>query len=351
MKIKRCKENPIVRPGLFPWRNVSVFNPGAIVEDGKFYLYERAAGSLRPFLTSIGLLVSEDGVHFSHAVDEPVLTASMAGYPDGSVQDARVVKIDGLYYMCYALQPHPMDCWPTGQGVPDYYTQAYPGWQECAWSMITQSGIAISEDLVHFRHLCFVTPREIDDRDVVLFPEKVGGRFALLRRPICRPSVSNEQDRPSIWISYSEDLQTWTPPKVVARPEFAWEGGKIGAAATPIRTKHGWLLLYHGVDESSVYRVGAMLLHADEPERVIARTPNFIMEPEEYYEQFGLVIPNVIFPTGNVVKDGILYIYYGCADTAIGLATVPLQELLEHLLENPVSLRGEPAATSVGRYR
>jgi len=349
MKIKRCEENPIVRPGLFPWRNISVFNPGAIVEDGKFYLFERAAGSLRPFVTSIGLLVSDDGVHFGHAVDEPVFTAAMAGYPDGSVQDARVVKIDGLYYMCFALQPHPMDCWPTGQGVPDYYTQSYPGWQECAWSMITQSGIAVSEDLIHFRHLGFVTPREIDDRDVVLFPEKIAGKFALLRRPICHPNVSSEQDRPSIWISYSQDLQSWTPPQIVARPAYGWEGGKIGAAATPIRTEYGWLLLYHGVDQDSVYRVGAMLLDLLEPERVLARTPNFIMEPEEYYEQFGLVIPNVIFPTGNVVKDGVLYVYYGCADTAIGLATVPLRELLEHLLENPVSGPGSQDPTCVAR--
>jgi len=347
MNIQRCEENPIVRPGLFAWRNVSVFNPGAIVEDGKFYLYERAAGSLRPFLTSIGLLVSDDGVHFSHLVEDPVFTSAMAGYPDGSVQDARVVKIDGLYYMCYALQPHPMDCWPTGQGVPDYYTQAYPGWKDCAWSMITQSGIAVSADLVHFRHLSFVTPKDIDDRDVVLFPEKIGGKFALLRRPICRQPGASDWDRPSIWISYSEDLETWTPPRLVAKPAYAWEGGKIGAAATPIRTEHGWLLLYHGVDEESVYRVGAMLLDLADPERVIARPKDFIMEPQEYYERFGLVIPNVVFPTGNVVKDGLLYIYYGCADTAISLATVPLQDLLDHVLGNRISC-GTPQPESCG---
>ncbi len=331
MKIERCKENPIVRPGLFPWRKASVFNPGAIFEDGKFYLFERAAGSLRPFLTSIGLLVSQDGVHFKHLQSEPVFTSAMAGQPEGSVQDARVVKIDGVYYLCYAMQAHPMDCWPTGHGVPDYYTEDYPGWHECAWPMITQSGIAVSKDLVHFRHLCFVTPPEIDDRDVILFPERIGGKFALLRRPICRGGGSRE--RPSIWISYSEDLREWTPPRLVAKPAHAWEGGKIGAAATPIRTEQGWLLLYHGVDRDSVYRVGAVLLDLADPERVIGRTRNFIMEPEEYYERHGLVIPNVVFPTGNVEKDGLLYIYYGCADTAIGLATVPLDELVEHVLE------------------
>jgi predicted GH43/DUF377 family glycosyl hydrolase len=81
-----------------------------------------------------------------------------------------------------------------------------------------------------------------------------------------------------------------------------------------------------------IYRLGAMLLDPADPRRVIARAPDFIMEPEAYYEKFGLFVPNVIFPTGAVVKDGLLWIYYGCCDTAIGLATVPLEELVEFIL-------------------
>ena len=331
IKIKRCPENPIVRPGLYPWWRVSVFNPGAILECGKFYLYERAAGSLRPFQTSIGLLVSDDGIHFTHASIEPVFTGAMAGYPKGSVQDARIVKIGGLYYLCYAMQPYQMDCRPTGRGAPDYYTHDYPEWSECAWPMITRSGIAVSRDLINFEHVCFVTPSEIDDRDVILFPQKIKGRYALLRRPIRQARPEAGPHGPSIWISYSDDLQEWTEPRLVARPESAWEGGKIGAAAPPVKTERGWLLLYHGVDQDSVYRVGAMLLDLNDPAKVVARTKRYIMEPEEYYEKFGLVIPNVIFPTGNVVKDGILHIYYGCADTSIGLATVPVEELMEYI--------------------
>ena len=113
---------------------------------------------------------------------------------------------------------------------------------------------------------------------------------------------------------------------------YEWEGTKIGAAGSPIKTEKGWLLLYHGVDKKSIYRVGALMLDLDNPQKVIARTKNFIMEPETYYERFGLVIPNVVFPTANVVKDGLLYIYYGCCDTCIALATVPLDELVEHTM-------------------
>ncbi len=137
---------------------------------------------------------------------------------------------------------------------------------------------------------------------------------------------------PGIWISYSEDLLKWSEPELVAVAEnFEWEGTKIGAAATPIRTEKGWLVLYHGVDANSIYRVGAMLLDPEDPRKVTARTKLPVMEPEEYYEKYGLVIPNTVFPTANIIKDGLLYIYYGCCDTCIALATVPVEELLNFL--------------------
>jgi predicted GH43/DUF377 family glycosyl hydrolase len=334
MQWVRCKENPIVTPGGFEWRKVAVFNPGVILVNGKFHMYERAAGSLRPFKTCIGLLESGDGIHFTHVKSEPVFTGDMAGYPDGSVQDARVVEIDGAYYMTYAIQPHLMDCYPDGRGVPEYRTDRYPGWKERREPMMTQSGIAVSGDAVRFRHLGFNTPEDIDDRDNVLFPEKIGGRFAMLRRPAAGARERYGIEEYAICISYSDDLLEWTDPKAVAKGRSAWEGGKIGAAGPPIRTDRGWLLLYHGVDAGAVYRVGAMMLDPENPERVIARTRNFIMEPETYYEKHGLVIPNVVFPTGGVVRDGMLYMYYGCADTAIGLATAPLDLMVGHVFSD-----------------
>ena len=103
------------------------------------------------------------------------------------------------------------------------------------------------------------------------------------------------------------------------------------------QSTHGWLVLYHGVENTNpatrrvVYRLGAMLLDLKDPTKVLARARNFIMEPEAYYEKFGLFIPNVIFPTGCVVKDGLLWIYYGCCDISIGLATVPLEQLVNHI--------------------
>ena len=335
MVIKRCSKNRIVVPGLPDYRRVSVFNPGVIYDNGEFLMYERAAGSLRPFKTSIGLLKSKDGINFTLALDKPVFTGDMLGFPDGSVEDARVVKIDNVFYMCYALQPYAFDCWPTGIAVPDYYPEHYPQWKENnAEPMITRSGIAVSEDGIQYKQLCYTTPPEIDDRDNALFPEKINGKFAIVRRPMQYVGKKYGTDNPGIWISFSEDLQTWSEPELLATAQNpSWEGLKIGAAASPVKTEKGWLLFYHGVDSKSVYRVGAMLLDLNDPRKVIARSKNPIMQPEEYYERFGLVINNTIFPTANLVHNGELYIYYGCCDTSISLATVPINDILDYILD------------------
>lgn len=342
LKIRRCPENPIVWPGKYAWRMSNAYNPGVIYDEGRFWMYERASGSLRPHQCQIGLLCSEDGVHFEHVLDQPVFTPEMAGNARGSVQDPRVVKIEDTFYMTYAFRRYAWNISPTGLGVPDAAQADFPGFDPATDKNQTRSGIAVSKDRIHWEHLCWATPADIDDRDVILFPERIRGRYALLRRPIVfvDTSTAHGEAQPCIRISFSSDLQTWTEPEVVARPEFAWEDNRIGGSTPPVRTEAGWLVLYHGVQNVHpptrrvIYRLGAMLVDLEDPTKLIARAPNFIMEPEAYYERFGLFIPNVIFPTANVVRDGLLCIYYGVCDTAIALATVPLDALVRHILDS-----------------
>jgi predicted GH43/DUF377 family glycosyl hydrolase len=339
LKIERCPENPIVWPGKWAWRMSNTYNPAVIFEDGRFYLYERTAGSLRPHHCYVGLLESEDGIHFRHVLEKPVLTPEMIGYPYGSVQDPRVARIDDTYYMTFAFRRFAWNISPTGLGVPEAGQAQFPGFDPSVDKNQTRSGIAVSKDRLHWEFFGWATPDDIDDRDVILFPEKIDGRFALLRRPIgyVDTDTGHSEEHPSIRLSYSTDLKTWTEPQVIIRPQFKWEDNRIGGSTPPVRTERGWLVLYHGVENTDpatrrvVYRLGAMLLDLHDPTKVLARARDFIMEPEAYYEKFGLFIPNVIFPTGCVVRDDLLWIYYGCCDTSIGLATVPLDELVEHI--------------------
>ena len=252
----------------------------------RFYMYERAAGQLRPFHCYVGMLDSDDGVHFTHVSDQPVFTPEMAGSVYGSVQDPRVAKIEGRYYMTYAFRPYAWNSNPTGVGVPHSTEPTFPGFSGKPEENMTRSGIAVSDDRVHWRHLCWATPQEIDDRDVILFPEKINGRFALLRRPLQFVGPQYGTDYPSIWICFSEDLEHWSEPQLVIKPEFAWEDNRIGGASPPIRTEQGWLVLYHGVENVApdirrvCYRLGAIMLDLDDPTKVIARPDHFLMEPE-----------------------------------------------------------------------
>ena len=334
----RCPENPIVVPGRYGWRRAVVFNPGVIYDDGRFTMYERAAGGLRPFHCTIGMLESADGVRFRHVTDQPVFTPEMAGSKYGSVQDPRVVRIDETYYMTYAYRPYAWNSHPTGLGVPESFEAPFPGFSGRAEENQTRSGIAVSTDRRHWRHLCWPTPAELDDRDVILFPEKIAGRFALLRRPAQFVGPAHGTDRPGIWISFSDDLLSWTRPVLIARPEQPWENSRIGGSTPPIRTGEGWLVFYHGVEDEYpphrrvVYRLGAMMLDLVDPTKVLARTPEPLMAPAEYYERFGLYIPNVIFPTAAVVTDGLIHLYYGVCDTAIALATAPLDAVVARVL-------------------
>jgi predicted GH43/DUF377 family glycosyl hydrolase len=332
-RFKRHAGNPIVIPGLYAWRRVAVFNPAVIFEDGGFYMFERACSSLDPLKCQVGLLRSDDGFRFRHVCERPVVAPEQFDAPQGTIEDPRVVKIEGRFHMTFVFRRWAATCRPNGIGVARY--AEHPDVPQGTLNNY-QSGIAVSDDMLRWESLGLITPPEIHDRDNVLFPDKIGGRYVMLRRPNDYIGPKYGCARPSIWISFSEDLKRWTEPVLVATPRQEWEAAKIGAASPPIRTDAGWLTLYHGVDQRSAYRVGVMLLDLAHPEKVLARSPEYLMGSEAYYEKVGLIIPNVIFPTANVVKEGVLYLYYGCCDTCISAATVSVGELLDYVRRFPV---------------
>jgi predicted GH43/DUF377 family glycosyl hydrolase len=181
--------------------------------------------------------------------------------------------------------------------------------------------IARSTNLITWERVGYVVTRE-DNKDHVLFPRKINGRYTLFHRR-----------RPQVWLAYSEDLVHWPAedmaPVYGPRTENRWDNNSVGSNGVPIETPHGWLVLNHAYDENHVYRLGVILLDLEDPTKVIHRPTEPIFWPEELWELRGDV-PNVVFSCANPVVDGSVYVFYGGADHVVGLATCRLDELVEY---------------------
>jgi len=334
--LRRASVRPVLEPRPDGWDSVSVFNPGAILVDGAVHMLYRAVSDVGDYVSRFGLAISEDGRRFERAVDGPVYEPCH-DYEVGGVEDARITRDGDGFLVTYAAvtrMPGPvyaeMDFWRRSREDPYIERPGSPPLGNA------YTGLLRSPDLRTFADGGILTPPEIDDRDGVLFPEKVGGRYAMLHRPSSWAGPGYGTDRPGIWLAFSDDLETWDYGEgdrhLLMTPQADWECAKIGGGAPPIRTPAGWLIIYHGVDEKYVYRVGAALLDLDDVSAVIARTADFLLEPEMAWEKVG-IIPNVVFPTAALWEPGReLLVYYGAADRVVGLATAEMDELLDHLL-------------------
>ncbi len=201
-------------------------------------------------------------------------------------------------------------------------------------------GLAQTVDFEKFDFLGIVS--DDDNRNGVLFPEKINGKYLRLDRPNKVQLAGGPTSGSAIYLSESDDLVHWQTVGVVASGRFHYWDELIGAGPPPIKTRQGWLQIYHGVathfGSANIYQAGVMLLDLKNPLQVIGRSRYNILEPRELYELVGQV-PNVVFPSGAIVAevdadgfaqlDSRVFIYYGAADTGVGLATSTIAELLE----------------------
>jgi predicted GH43/DUF377 family glycosyl hydrolase len=332
MKLKKHSDNPILSP--HPdhlWENLVVCNPGVIYDNGLFHMLYRAAGDDKDHVIHFGLATSSDGIHFERQSDQPILSPSNDGPDAGCIEDPRIVKLDGHFYITYAYRAYkPGQYWLAEDNSA--YNPKDPTLPQLFGQNMTQSGLLLSDDLRTFRRLGRITRSDVDDRDVILFPEKVDDRYVMLHRPMQWTGPEYGTTYPAMWLCYSDDLLTWSESTLLAKGEFSWEG-KIGGSTPPLKTEHGWFVIYHAVDTKGVYRVGVMMLDLFDPSQVIARTPEPIMEPEVDFEWKGLYPHGVVFPTSNVVVDDVLYVYYGAADETIGVATANFPALVEYVMQ------------------
>ncbi len=182
----------------------------------------------------------------------------------------------------------------------------------------------------------WLTDPLLDDRDAILFPERVGARYVLIHRPLEWVGPEYGTDDACAWISFADDLLGFphAAGKLLLRNKYPWEVNKMGVNTPPIKTPFGWFTLYHAVGEDKHYRLGAVLLDLEDPSQVLHRTPDWLMEPEADYEIEGFY-RGVCFPCGTVVIDGTLFVYYGGGDKYCAVATCPFDAMLEHLRSCP----------------
>jgi predicted GH43/DUF377 family glycosyl hydrolase len=291
MKLLRYSGNPNLKPDpLHTWEALNVFNCGVVYYNNLFHMFYRAQGP--DYIRSIGYAISIDRFHFNR-FQEPIFSPQNE-WETWGVEDPRLTCLENekRFIMAYTAY--------SPKGITPMYAE--------------------SENLYNWKRIGPLVVGE-DNKDHVLFPRQIDGRYVTFHRRA-----------PGMWLAYSSDLKTWTDFKPIMGPRPGlWDCKRVGAGGVPIETEHGWLCLYHGYDENHVYRFGVCLLDLEDPAMVLARPEDFIMEPAEPWELKGDV-PHAIFSAANPVISGQVYVYYGGADRAIGLATCELMDLLDFAL-------------------
>lgn len=307
---------PVLSKKNIPYPAECIFNAGVAKFNGRYVMafrndYDYQGGG-RFGGCVIGIAFSEDGLHWS-VREKPFLTAKDLNNPEITrIYDPRLTVIGQRCYLCFAVD--------TRHGV--------------------RGGIAVTDDFESITILSLTVP---DNRNMVLFPEMVNGRYARLERPF--PVYSRGGiDRFDTWISFSKDLVYWGESELLLPVEqVSWSNDKTGPGAPPIKTDAGWLTLFHAVDLDPArgkhgwedtwkkrYCAGIMLLDLNDPTKIIGMSQEPLLAPETAYETEDGFRTNVIFPGGMILEDnGEVKIYYGASDTVECLATANVDDLIE----------------------
>lgn len=298
----RYSQNPVI--GRNPAKNITrIFNSAVMPYQGEYVGVFRAEDATGVPFIYFG--TSKDAVHWNFE-ENKINFVDENGNPfmPRYAYDPRLVKVEDTYYVIWCQ---------------DFYGAAI--------------GLAKTTDFKTFTRL--ENPFLPFNRNAVLFPRKIGGNFVMLSRP----SDSGHTPFGDIFVSESPDMEFWGRHRhVMGKGDAWWESVKIGGGAAPIETSEGWLLFYHGVTGTCngyVYSIGGAILDIDNPSIVKYRCNTFLLTPEEWYEERGFV-PNVAFPCATLqdADTGRIAVYYGAADTYVGLAFTTLDEVVGYIKQN-----------------
>ncbi|MHB0999652.1 MAG: glycoside hydrolase family 130 protein [Armatimonadota bacterium] len=297
---KRSQYNPIITFRDMPYAAQAVFNPGAALVNGETLLLLRVEDL--EGRSHLSIARSVDGITNWRIDPEHLISPSHGAgpYEEYGCEDPRITYLPDMNKWVIAYTAYS----PFGAGV----------------------AIAATEDFKSVERFGLVLAPS--NKDAALFPRLINGKYWMLHRPV---SGTIEH----IWMTDSRDLIHWGHPWCILmeRGGPMWDSYKVGAGCVPIETESGWLILYHGVKQFAAgptYRMGAALLDLNDPKRVIARLPYWVLGPQEHYEVSGAV-PNVVFGSGHVQVGDELRMYYGAADTCVCMATASISEILDRL--------------------
>lgn len=304
----RHEKNPVLTPPQnLPWAKKAVFNPTAVDLKGKVHIVYRAMSDDN---TSVmGYMASKDGYKIDEKLDEPIYVPREPyegkGIPNGNsgCEDGRLTQIGDRIYLLYTAY--------NGIEAP-----------RVAVSSINEKDFLAKK--WDWSKPELVSPPGVDDKDACLFPDKINGKYIIIHRingVICADYINS--------LDFKKE-KTNSCTELFGPRKGMWDSKKVGLAGTPLKTKYGYIMLYHGISEDGTYRLGAALLSLKDPMVVLGRTNAHILEPQMPYEMHGQV-GKVVFPCGAVIRKGRVIIYYGGADSVIGIASVKLDDLVSSL--------------------
>ena len=337
LKLTRSLRNPIVEPRPYFWESQAVFNPAAISSGGRVHLFYRALGE--DGISRIGYASSKDGINFDERLLWPVyfvqnieevkkhwpytsparpeydsvLYSSGGGW--GGCEDPRAVLMNGYVHMTFNM---------------------FNGWNSMRVAVTSiKEGNLLNKKWLWSKFAYLSRPGD-RQKNWVLFPEKINGKFAIFHNP----DVGDPTRVKIAYVSELDDRETPTrdtgAPDTQTLPDHivAWHKRTRSAASPPIKTKDGWLLLYHAMDkdDGDRYKLGALLLDLKYPERILYRAQHPILEPDLWYENDWK--KGIIYASGAIVKDDRLFVYYGGGDKHVGVASIVLDDLIESMKKN-----------------
>lgn len=338
--VRRFSENPLISPENVKsfddrFEVVGVFNPGVATFDGKTLLLMRVAvrpeenGIIRvPVFKNGKITVMELDKRFDENEDSRVVTengkkylTSMSYFLPAVSEDGESFKIisDGAIYPESRFEEY---------GVEDPRITFLENRYYITYSAISEYGICaamkVTDDFKTYENIGVVL--HPDNKDVALFPEKINGKYYMLHRP-----STSEFGCPELWIAESDNLVQWGNHKrIMGVRKGMWDSSRIGSSGIPLRVEEGWLIVYHGANENNEYCLGAALLDAERPWKVIGRTEKPFLKPELPCEKGGF-FPNIVFSCGGVKDGNLLKIYYGAADKCICGCEISIDELLSEV--------------------